>query len=231
METIQKNWETLQERLARAAERVGRNPREITVVAVTKTRTPAEIEAVFRSGIHIVGENRIQEAEAKKDQVAVAAQWHLVGHLQTNKAPKAVALFDMVQSVDSLRIAEALNVRAARAGRVLDILVQVNTSGAAHQAGASPHELQDLVAQLAALYPHLRIQGLMTIGALSEDESAVRSCFARLRGLRDQLVAASIDKVEMKYLSMGMSGDFELAIAEGANMLRLGTLLFGPRPT
>jgi len=229
METIWKNWENLQERLAQAAQRAGRDLREITVVAVTKTRTPAEIEAALRSGIHIVGENRIQEAEAKKDQVKTAAQWHLIGHLQTNKAKKAVDLFDLVQSVDSIRIAKALDSRAAQAGRILDILLQVNTSGVAHQAGASPETLEELVGQIAGL-SHLRIQGLMTIGALSTDESLVRSCFARLRQLRDQILAASMDGVEMKYLSMGMSSDFELAIAEGANMLRLGTTLFGPRP-
>ena len=131
METIWKNWENLQERLAQAAQRADRDPREITVVAVTKTRTPAEIEAALRSGIHIVGENRIQEADAKKGQVKAAAQWHLIGHLQTNKAKKAVELFDLVQSVDSVRIATALDSRAAQAGRILDILLQVNTSGSA----------------------------------------------------------------------------------------------------
>ena len=229
METIWKNWENLQERLAQAAQRADRDPREITVVAVTKTRTPAEIEAALRSGIHIVGENRIQEADAKKGQVKAAAQWHLIGHLQTNKAKKAVELFDLVQSVDSVRIATALDSQAAQAGRILDILLQVNTSGSAQQAGASPEALEELVGQIAG-FSHLRIQGLMTIGALSTDESLVRSCFSRLRQLRDQILAASMDGVEMKYLSMGMSSDFELAIAEGANMLRLGTTLFGPRP-
>jgi len=229
METIWKNWKNLQERLAQAAQRADRDPREITVVAVTKTRTPAEIEAALRSGIHIVGENRIQEADAKKGQVKAAAQWHLIGHLQTNKAKKAVELFDLVQSVDSLRIATALDKRSAQAGRILDILLQVNTSGISHQAGTSPEALEELVGQIAGL-SHLRIRGLMTIGALSTDESLVRSCFARLRQLRDQILAASMDGVEMKYLSMGMSGDFELAIAEGANLLRLGTTLFGPRP-
>ena len=230
METIRKNWETFQERLARAAAHAGRDPREITVVAVTKTRPPAQIEAAIRSGIHIVGENRVQEAEAKKDCVGVEAQWHLVGHLQTNKAQKAVALFDLVQSVDSIRTATALDARAGQAGRILDILVQVNTSGEVHQSGVDPHELQDLIEQITLL-SNLQIQGLMTIGALSADESVVRPCFSRLRELREQLVAARIDRVEMKYLSMGMSGDFELAIAEGANMLRLGTSIFGPRPT
>ena len=229
METIQKNWEALQERLARAAEQAGRHPREIAVVAVVKTRTSAEVEAAIRCGVHIVGENRVQEADAKKAEVEAAAQWHLVGHLQTNKARRAVDLFDMVQSVDSIRIAQALDRHAAQAGRILDILVQVNTSGTETQSGVPPHQVQDLTGQIASL-ANLHIQGLMTIGALSADESAVRACFARLRDLRDQLVAARIDQVDMTYLSMGMSGDFELAIAEGANMVRLGTVLFGPRP-
>lgn len=229
MEDILKNWEKVQKRIAQAAARAGRDSGEITVVAVTKTRTAAEVEAALGCGIRTIGENRVQEAEAKKVQVDVPAQWHLVGHLQTNKARKAVALFDLVQSVDSLRVAKALEAQAGKACRVLDILVQVNTSGEESKAGVAPQHLQALSRKIAALR-HLRIRGLMTIGALSADTEVVRSCFVRLRDLRDRLAAARLERVEMKYLSMGMSGDFELAIAEGANMLRLGSVLFGPRP-
>ena len=229
METFRQSWDSLRERIELAADRVGRDPQEIAVVAVTKTRTCEEVEIALRSGVRIVGENRIQEAEVKKAQVRSFGQWHLIGHLQTNKAPKAVALFDMVQSVDRLKLATALDQRAEQAGRTLDILVQVNTSGAVGQSGIAPENLLALAEQIAPL-PNLRLCGLMTIGAFSKDETVVRSCFSLLRQLADQVAAARIDSVEMRCLSMGMSSDFELAIAEGANMLRLGTVLFGPRP-
>ncbi len=229
MDDIRENWEKVQERIRQSAARAGRDPREISVVAVTKTRTAAEVEAALRCGIPTIGENRVQEAEAKKVRVGVPAQWHLVGHLQTNKAKKAMALFDLVQSVDSLRLAMALELQAGKACRVLDILIQVNTSGEESKAGVAPQHLQALSRKVSTM-PHLRIRGLMTIGVLSADSRVIRSCFALLRDLRNRLAVARIERVEMKYLSMGMSGDFELAIAEGANMLRLGSVLFGSRP-
>ncbi len=198
------------------------------MVAVTKTRSLGEVEEALQNGLGMVGENRVQEAEAKKAQVSALGQWHLIGHLQTNKAKKAVALFDMVQSVDRLKVAQALDKQAAQVGRCLDILVQVNTSGAVQQSGAAPDALPSLVEQIATL-AHLRIRGLMTIGVFSEEEKVVRGCFSLLRELREQLAGMRIAGLELPYLSMGMSGDFEWAIAEGANMLRLGTVLFGPR--
>ena len=228
MDTIRENWERLQERLVVAAGRSGRDPGDIAVVAAAKTRSAVEIEAAVRSGICMVGENRVQETEEKKARVDAAAQWHFLGHLQSNKAKKAVALFDMVQSVDTRRIADALDQRAGQAGRVLDILVQVNTSGTTSQSGVPPEQALELAGQLAGL-SNLRIRGLMTIGAFDPDETVVRASFARLRRLRDDFAAARVDGVETRYLSMGMSGDFEWAVEEGANMVRLGTVLFGPR--
>lgn len=227
MDAIRANWQALQERITRAALAAGRAPEEIEVVAVTKTRTPQEVEAALRCGLHLVGENRVQEAAAKKDQVPLEARWHLIGHLQTNKAAKAVELFDLVESVDNLRLATELDLRAGQAGRTLEIMLQVNTSGAPQQSGAAPEQLAELAAQLVAL-PHLRLRGLMTIGALSPEEQVVRSCFRQLRELRDQL-ASQFPQADWGWLSMGMSGDFELAIAEGSNLLRLGTALFGAR--
>ena len=229
MEDIRKNWEKVRERIAKSAFRSGRDAGEIAVVAVTKGRTAAEVEAALGCGIGTIGENRVQEAEAKKAEVDTPARWHLVGHLQTNKAKKAVALFDLVQSVDSLRVAAALDAQAGKVCRVLDILVQVNTSGEERKSGVAPQCLQALARRLAEL-PNLRIRGLMTIGTLSADAEVVRSCFSLLRELRDRLVAARIEGVELKYLSMGMSGDFESAITEGSNMVRLGSALFGRRP-
>jgi len=227
MKTINKNWQALQERIARAAQQVDRDPEEIAVIAVTKTRSAEQVDAAIASGLTLVGENRVQETETKKNQVRGQAQWHLIGPLQRNKASKAAALFDVVQSVDSTRLADALNRHAGELQRRLDVLVQVNTSGAVQQGGVDPLGVQPLAAHIADLQ-HLRFQGLMTIGAHTNEEAQIRACFCRLRQLGAELKTAG---AEMRYLSMGMSGDFELAIAEGANMLRLGTIIFGPRPS
>lgn len=230
MDHIRKNWELLCARIERAAGRSGRVASAIEVVAVSKTRNAREIEAAYACGLRLVGENRIQEAAAKRPQVAAPLAWHFVGHLQTNKAGPAVELFDLVHSVDSARLARALSRRAAPTGRPIEVLLQVNTAGRQHQAGVVPDQLVDLVAALAPL-PHLRIRGLMTIAAHSENEAAVRGCFRALRELGEKVAQCKFAGVSMDYLSMGMSGDFELAIAEGANLLRLGTAIFGPRPT
>ena len=230
MDHIRKNWELLCARIERAAGRSGRVASAIEVVAVSKTRNAREIEAAYACGLRLVGENRIQEAAAKRPQVAAPLAWHFVGHLQTNKAGPAVELFDLVHSVDSARLARALSRRAAPTDRPIEVLLQVNTAGSQHQAGVTPDQLVDLVAALAPL-PHLRIRGLMTIAAHSENEAAVRGCFRALRELGEKVAQCKFAGVSMDYLSMGMSGDFELAIAEGANLLRLGTAIFGPRPT
>ena len=154
----------------------------------------------------------------------------MVGHLQTNKAGRAVELFDLVQSVDSERLARALDRLAEQAGKVIEALIQVNTAGAAGQSGVEPAALESLVAALAPLQ-HLRIRGLMTIGAHSSDEALVRSCFSDLRELGENIAKGGYGGVSMDYLSMGMSGDFEVAIDEGSTLVRSGTALFGPRPT
>lgn len=230
MDHIRKNWELLCARIERAAGRSGRVASAIEVVAVSKTRSVSEIEAAYACGLRLVGENRIQEAAAKRPQVATPLAWHFVGHLQTNKAGPAVELFDLVHSVDSARLARALSRWATPTGRTIEVLLQVNTAGNQCQAGVTPDQLVDLVAALAPL-PHLRIRGLMTIAAHSENEATVRGCFRALRELGEKVAQCGFAGVSMDYLSMGMSGDFELAIAEGANLLRLGTAIFGPRPT
>jgi pyridoxal phosphate enzyme (YggS family) len=228
METILENWLELKARIAQAAARAGRDPADIEVVAVSKTRLPIEIDAAIKVGFHHLGENRIQETENKKSQVVGSARWHLIGHLQSNKVAKAVALFDMIQSVDSLRLAMALARRAAQSQRHLDLLLQVNTSGASQQGGIAPEEVADCVGEISCL-SHVHIKGLMTIAAHSTNEATVRGCFIKLRRLGEDL--RGVDRnAEMRCLSMGMSGDFEWAVEEGANMLRLGTAIFGTRP-
>ena len=231
MDHIHKNWQLLRERIAQAAARAGRDPAAIEVVAVSKKRGASEVEAAYECGLRIMGENRIQEATAKRSLVATSLSWHMIGHLQTNKAGQAVECFDLVQSVDSGRLARALDRRAGQAGRVLEVLLQVNTSGSEAQSGVEPGELTDLVTVVAP-FANLQVRGLMTIGAHSDDEAVVRGCFRKLRELSEEIAAGSGDSgVLMDYLSMGMSGDFELAIEEGANLLRLGTAIFGSRPT
>jgi len=229
MGTVFDRWKAVQERIADAAARAGSDPAGIRVVAVTKTRSAAEVEEALEAGLTWCGENRVQEAQNKKPLVRAQGQWHLIGRLQTNKAARAVELFDMVQSVDRLRVAEALERRARQAGKSLDILVQVNTSGAVQQGGVAPDAAEELVGGIVG-FEHLRLRGLMTIGVLSRDERAVRRCFSGLVRLRERLSSVFGGDLRLPYLSMGMSGDFEWAIAEGANVLRLGTVLFGPRP-
>ena len=229
MVDLRENCKVVRDRVAQAAVKAGRTPQDVAVIAVTKTRSPEEIDTVIDGGFGDVGENRIQETKQKRGRVSGNARWHLVGHLQTNKAKQAVSLFDVVQSVDSLRVATALNTHAGNAGRELDVLLQINTSGASQQSGMDPDQTEETVGQLLSM-SHLRLRGLMTIGAFVAEETAIRGCFARLRELRNSLTTAfSHTELKLEHLSMGMSGDFELAIAEGANMVRLGTTIFGPR--
>ena len=228
MKEIARNLQAVEERIAGAAARAGRRRSDITLVAVSKTRTAGEIEAAIAAGVTHLGENRVQEAESKRRCVQSAAAWHLVGRLQSNKAGRAVELFDVVQSVDSPRLAAALQRRAVQAGRSLDVLLQVNSSGAAGQGGVPPGETLALAEQVAGM-SHLRILGLMTIAEFTSDEARLRSCFARMSSLSEDLARADIEGVETSVLSMGMSGDFEIAIEEGATMVRVGTAIFGPR--
>ncbi len=228
MSSISQNWPILRDRIARAAHSVGRVSEEIEVIAVSKTRTAEEVEVAHRCGLTTVGENRVQEAEEKKVLVGAPLSWHMIGHLQSNKAGKAVQLFDVVQSVDRFSLAQALDRRARAIDRRIEVMLQVNTADSASQSGAHPDELVELAGRVAEL-PSLKICGLMTIGAHSDDEHAVRASFARLRVLKDNVQTAEIANVSMRHLSMGMSGDFEWAIAEGSTMLRLGTALFGAR--
>lgn len=218
----------VRDRMARAAERAGRRAEEVTLVAVSKTRTVAEIEEALRAGVQVLGENRVQEAEEKHGSVSLPARWHLVGHLQTNKARKAVEIFDLIHSVDSLHLAQEIDRRAERMGKVADALVQVNTSGEDSKSGVEPDEALDLIGAASGLRS-VRVRGLMTIGALGAEGDRARPFFVALRGIRDRVAAARIAGVSMEHLSMGMTGDFEAAIEEGATLVRVGTAIFGVR--
>ncbi len=226
MDQINRNWQELNERVERAAERAGRAPSEVAIVAVTKTRSVEEVTAALAAGVTEVGENRVQEAASKRALVKDSARWHLVGRLQRNKAAGAVAIFDVVHSVDSPRLADALDRRAAEAQRRIDVLLQINSSGASQQGGLDADLLPSLLDHMAGL-EHLCVRGLMTIAAHSDSSQDVRACFRRVHELSQQ--HRQRGPTDLDVLSMGMSGDFEIAIEEGATLIRIGTVLFGER--
>jgi pyridoxal phosphate enzyme (YggS family) len=216
--TVAQRLALVQERVARAAERAGRSPAEVTIVAVSKLFPTQAIEEAAAAGIAHIGENRVQEAAAKVSSLRhLPVTWHMIGHLQTNKAKTALELFDIIQSVDSLRLAEALS---RRADRPIPVLLEVNVAGEASKFGLSPQEVLQ-TAEAVARLPHLDMRGLMTMAPLVSDPEEVRPVFRELRRLRDALGLAE--------LSMGMTDDFEVAIEEGATLVRIGRAIFGER--
>ncbi len=215
----------VRERIERAARRAGRDPAAVELVAVTKTHPADAVRAAVDAGQSLFGENRLQEALPKMDAVGPGPRWHLIGHLQRNKAA-AVGRFELIHSVDSTRLIEELERRAAAADTQQAILLQLNVAGEASKFGAAPADLPALLAALAAA-PHLRALGLMTIPPWDDDPERTRPHFSALRRLLEE--AQGPPNFEKKHLSMGMSGDFEVAIEEGATLVRLGSALFGPR--
>lgn len=217
----------VEERIAGALARAGRAG-PVGIVAVTKGHPPEAAAAALEAGLRRLGENRVQELEAKVATIGREnAEWHLIGHLQRNKVRKALPLFDLIESVDSLRLARELSAEAQRSGREVRALVQVNTSGEATKGGFPGDEALDGVASVAAL-PHVRVLGLMTMAPLTDDEAVVRRTFARARELFERC-AREVPGFHAQHLSMGMSGDFEIAVEEGSTLVRLGTILFGER--
>jgi len=206
-----------------------RDPLSVRVVAVTKSFPVEIVQASLEAGLTDIGENRIQEAAGKIEQLGRdRAIWHLVGHLQTNKAKHAVRNFDIIESVDSFRVAEALNQRALVENVLIQVLIQVNTSGEESKFGVSAGELKPLLEKTSTL-ESIEVQGLMTIAPFDNRETVVRPAFVGLRKLLEEAGSWNIPRVEMKHLSMGMSNDYKWAVAEGATMIRLGSVLFGPR--
>jgi pyridoxal phosphate enzyme (YggS family) len=218
----------VRERIARAAGRSGREPGSVTLVGVVKTLPLEVIREAVALGLEDLGENRVQEAATHIEALGRdAARWHLIGHLQRNKVGRTVEMFDRVHSLDSVALAEALSRRAVEAGRRMPVLVEVNVSGEASKFGVTPEALMGLLERAAGL-PGLSLEGLMTVGAPVTRAEEARPAFARLRGLRDRAEAA-LGRA-LPELSMGMSGDFEVAVEEGASLVRVGTALFGGRP-
>ena len=218
---IATNLERVRERLARAAERAGRRPDEVLLVAVSKTVDVERIRAAVAAGVTALGENRVQEAKTKIAELGRPAAWHLIGHLQTNKVKDALPLFDVIHSLDRLELAREIERRAAARGQVVDVLLQVNVAAEASKGGVGPDTVGDTLEAIGKL-AHVRVRGLMTIPPEVERAEDSRPWFRRLRELAT--------RHGLRELSMGMSGDFEVAVEEGAPLVRVGTAVFGPRP-
>ncbi|AWH25557.1 YggS family pyridoxal phosphate-dependent enzyme [Stenotrophomonas sp. YAU14D1_LEIMI4_1] len=226
------NLATVQSRIDAACLRVGRDPASVRLLPVSKTKPEATVRRAFAAGCRMLGENKVQEAVAKWEatQDLPALKWSIIGHLQTNKAKVVARFADEFQALDSLKLAEALDRRLQIEGRGLDVFVQVNTSGEASKYGLDIDSVPAFLRQLAP-YRSLRVRGLMTLAMLSAQPEQVRPCFIRLRQLRDRLQQEAIDGVSLQELSMGMSGDYEIAIEEGATVVRVGQAIFGARAT
>lgn len=204
-------------------------PPGVELVAAAKTRTAAEILEAVEAGIKIIGENYVQEAAEAFASVGRQARWHFIGHLQKNKAKKAVEIFDLIETVDSLDLGREIDKRAAAAGRTMDVLVEVNSGREPQKAGVMPEDVEPLVRALASL-PRLRVLGLMTMGPFEGDPEDSRPYFQETRKAFEALKASAVPGVEMRHLSMGMTNSWRVAVEEGATMVRIGTALFGPRP-
>lgn len=229
MGTIADNILAVRQRIDDACRRAGRNPNEVTLIAVTKAFDSTRITEAVREGVCDIGENFVQELLGKREQVLDGnIRWHFIGHVQTNKVKSLVEVVHLIHSVDSYRVAEEVEKRASKVGRTVDVLLEVKTTGEATKYGVPPEEAKALVKKIAP-FEHVRIRGLMTIGPFSPDPEESRPCFRKLRELSENIAAQSIENVEMTHLSMGMTNDFEVAVEEGATLVRLGTALFGPR--
>ena len=225
MSEIKENLLRVIERMEKAAKKVGRDPNEIKLVAVSKTVEAARIKEAIEAGISILGENYVQEAQRKIEEIGRPVFWHFIGHLQSNKAKYAVRLFDMIHSLDSLPLAEELNRRAEQGNQVLKVMIEVNLSKEATKFGADEKKLMNLAWGIQNLN-HLSIEGLMTMPPYFDSPEMSRPYFIALRELKEKM---GKEGIPMKELSMGMSNDFEIAIEEGATYVRVGTAIFGPR--
>jgi len=233
MSSINDNVARVRDRMSQAAARVRRDPATVVLMAVSKVVEPARIRQVYEAGIHVFGENRVQEFADKASVLKdlTQAEWHLIGHLQTNKAKKAVEIFHAVDSVDSLRLAQKIDQAAKQLGKTVPVLIEVNVGGEESKSGvpADSLELEELL-QGAQQLSSIQVRGLMTIPPFTEDPQGARPHFRMLRELRDEIGARKLPGISMDVLSMGMSHDFEVAIEEGSTCVRVGTAIFGERP-
>jgi pyridoxal phosphate enzyme (YggS family) len=225
---IKDNLARIRERIEAAARRAGRDPSTVRLVAVSKTVGAEKIREAVEAGAQILGENYLQEAQKKIEILGARISWHFIGHLQKNKAKYAVRLFDLIHSVDSLALAEELNREAGKSGKVQEILLQADLSGERTKFGAAEGEILQMAEQISGL-KNVAARGLMTMPPFSDDPEDSRPYFQKLRSLQSRLGGMKITGVSVDELSMGMSGDFEVAVEEGATLVRIGTAIFGPR--
>ena len=203
-------------------------PAGVLLVAAAKTRTPAEVAAVIDRGIKIIGYNYVQEAEQMYQIIGNTVQWHMIGHLQRNKVKKAVKLFDLIETIDSWRLAESVDQHCADEGKIMPVLVEINSGKESNKTGVLPENVYEFVRKISEL-SNLRVQGMMTMGPRFGNPEDSRPYFKATKSAFDRLSQAGIPNVEMRYLSMGMSNSYQIAIEEGANIVRIGTILFGGR--
>jgi len=225
--SVSENWSRLRARADAAARRAGRRAEDVTILAVSKTFAAPVVREAYDEGLRAFGENYIQEALAKMDDLPADIEWHMVGHLQSNKARHAAGRFALIHSLDSVHLAEELDKQAAKQGARQKVLLQVNIADEDSKFGFEPAQVADATAEVAEL-EHLELHGLMTIGPLVNDPEDIRWVFRELRGLRDK-VQAQFAGLNLRELSMGMTGDFETAIEEGATLIRVGRAIFGER--
>jgi len=225
MLTIKENLLRVRERIERAAQKAGRDPKEIKLVAVSKTVEVARIKEAVEAGVSILGENYVQEAQKKIEALGKPVPWHFIGHLQSNKAKYAIRLFDVIHSIDSIPLAEELNRRAEQPDRVVKVMIEVNLSKEATKFGTDEQRMLNLARRIQT-FKHLSLEGLMTMPPYFDLPEMSRPYYVALRELKERMTKGGIP---MKELSMGMSNDFEIAIEEGATYIRVGTAIFGPR--
>jgi len=203
-------------------------PEGVQLVGAAKTRSPQEIKEAIEAGIRIIGENYVQEAESAYQEIGPSVKWHMIGHLQGNKAKKAVRLFDMIETVDSIKLAKAIDKACANIGKIIPVLIEINSGEESQKAGVLPKDAVSLIREIAAL-KNIRVMGLMTMGPFSGDPEDARPYYRKTKRLFDEIGDKGMPGVEMRYLSMGMSNSYRVAVEEGANMVRIGTIIFGER--
>ncbi len=228
MVDIAGNCRRVLEGVRRAAERSGRDPGQVKLLAATKTQPVSAVRAAVEAGVRLLGENYVQEAQAKKEVVGGHAEWHLIGHLQRNKARAAVDLFSVIQTLDNLRLARILDREGREQGRDIHVLAEVNLAGERSKTGVAGEGLVPLLREVSEL-ERVRVRGLMIVPPFAEDPEASRPYFRRLRELRDSVNDLGLPNVALEELSMGMTHDYEVAVGEGSTLVRVGTALFGPR--
>ena len=228
MATVKDNLSYVRERIEKAARRVGRDPADVMLVAVSKRIDLQKIEEVVSAGASVLGENYVQEAKQKIEKLGRQVQWHMIGHLQTNKVKLAVNLFDMIETVDRIEVAREINKRGIELGKKISALIQVNISQESTKSGIEKERVVSLASEISGL-THIKVKGLMTMPPYFTDPEETRPYFKSLRELRDEIERERLQHISMEELSMGMSHDFETAIEEGATIVRVGTAIFGER--